>query len=101
MAELKLMHDGWDPVQIELSPLDLFIVTQSIARLICELKTIVHMKGALKRIANLYYKALKESGFDIPLQIEEFWADLGICPHPERDPKETLCQKTNTRENTL
>ncbi len=86
MAKLDLLYEDWIPVAVELSALDLFIVTQAIARYLMELNTIVPMKGAITRIANTYYRALKAADFEIPKEIEELWADLGICHDPESDP---------------
>lgn len=86
MAELKRDNDDRPFVEVELSEIDLYIVTHSLALYLTNVGKVVPLAGTLKRIGSKYYQALKASEFDIPKDDLEFWAKVGICPFPEPDP---------------
>lgn len=86
MAELKRDDDGRPFVELELYGIDLYIVTHSLALYLDQMGTVKPLAGSLKRIANTYYRALKESGFTISEDDIKFWTRVGICPPPESDP---------------
>ena len=86
MAELKRDDDGREFVEVELSEIDLYVVTHSLALYLDRMGTVKPLAGTLKRIGNTYYQALKASKFPIPEDDLKFWAAIGIIQRPESDP---------------
>ena len=85
MAELKELNIDVNCIPVDMSIIDLFIITQAIAKQLAAPGEAVPLTGALRRIGIHCYNTIIDSGLEPPADIKAVWIKAGICRHPEND----------------